>query len=71
MVIGPIPPGTGVIALAIPFTFSKSTSPYIPSFVFIIPTSITIAFSFTCSVLISLGTPVAETKISACAVKLF
>ena len=37
IVIGPTPPGTGVIALATLETSSKSTSPIIPEFVLLIP----------------------------------
>jgi hypothetical protein len=65
IVTGPTPPGTGVILPAIFLTDSKSTSPTIPSDVFIIPTSITKASGFIYSLLINFGTPDAETRISA------
>ena len=39
IVIGPTPPGTGVIAFAIFDTSSKSTSPTKPESVLLIPTS--------------------------------
>ena len=47
IVMGPTPPGTGVIALATLETSSKSTSPTRPESVLLIPTSITIAHSKT------------------------
>src|SRR5829696_359886 len=43
IVIGPTPPGTGVIAPATCFAASKSTSPTNPSSVRFVPTSITVA----------------------------
>ena len=67
IVIGPTPPGTGVIFETFDITSSKSTSPQIfldPSSLFI-PTSITIAPSFTNYDVINFGFPIAETKISA------
>jgi len=65
IVIGPTPPGTGVIALATLETSSKSTSPTSPESVLLIPTSITIAPFFTQSPLTSLGLPTAAMTISA------
>ena len=65
MVIGPTPPGTGVIALVLLFNSSKFTSPTIFSPTLFIPTSITIAFSLTQSFFTSFGTPTAAIKISA------
>ena len=65
MVIGPTPPGTGVIALDFSFTVSKSTSPTILSPSLFIPTSITIEFFFTQSSFTNLATPTAATMISA------
>ncbi len=65
MVIGPTPPGTGVIAFANFETSSKSTSPTIPSSVLFIPTSITMDPFLTQSPLTSFGIPTATTKMSA------
>jgi hypothetical protein len=65
IVIGPTPPGTGVIALATLETSSKSTSPTNPESVLLIPTSITIAPFFIQSPLTSFGFPTAATIISA------
>ena len=65
IVIGPTPPGTGVIALATLETSSKSTSPTKPESVLLIPTSITIASFFTQSPLTNLGIPTAAIIISA------
>src|SRR5690554_2201763 len=72
MVIGPTPPGTGVIKEAFLLTFSKSTSPVIlypfglvGSSTLVIPTSIITASSFTISAFRKLGTPNAEIIISA------
>ncbi len=65
MVMGPTPPGTGVIALATLATSLKSTSPTIPESVLLIPTSITIAPFFTQSPLTNLGIPTAAIIISA------
>ena len=65
IVIGPTPPGTGVIALATLETSSKSTSPTKPESVLLIPTSITIAPFFTQSPLTSFGMPTAAIIISA------
>ena len=66
MVIGPMPPGTGVIAPAISFTFSKSTSPHsFPASLRFIPTSMRIAPSFTISAVTVFTLPTALTIISA------
>ena len=65
IVIGPTPPGTGVIALATLETSLKSTSPTIPKSVLLIPTSITMAPFFTQSPLTNLGIPTAAIIISA------
>ena len=65
IVIGPTPPGTGVIAFATLETSSKSTSPSKPFSVLFIPTSITIAPFFTQSPLTNFGSPTAATIISA------
>ena len=71
MVIGPTPPGTGVIMEAFSFTASKSTSPQrmaFPSGVLpmrLTPTSITTAPSFTMSAVTALGRPAATISISA------
>ena len=65
IVIGPTPPGTGVIALATFETSSKSTSPTIPESVLLMPTSITIAPFFTQSPLTNFGLPTAAIIISA------
>ena len=65
IVIGPTPPGTGVIALATFETSLKSTSPTMPSVVLFIPTSITIAFFFTQSPFTKLRFPTAAIIISA------
>jgi hypothetical protein len=46
IVIGPTPPGTGVIALTLFFTWSKQTSPTILSSILFIPTSIMIESFF-------------------------
>ena len=46
IVIGPTPPGTGVKAFATLETSSNATSPTIPLFVLLIPTSITIVSFF-------------------------
>ena len=72
MVIGPTPPGTGVIKLDLSLTDSKSTSPTIlypfslvRSSTLVIPTSITTASFLIISDLRKLGIPRATTKISA------
>ena len=65
IVIGPTPPGTGVIALATLETSSKSTSPTKPESVLLIPTSITIAPFFTQSPFTNWGMPTAAIIISA------
>ena len=73
MVIGPTPPGTGVMAPATLLTSSKSTSPV--SFVFVsppsltwirlMPTSMTRAPGLIHSPLTMFGRPTAATRISA------
>ena len=72
IVIGPTPPGTGVICDANVFTSLKLTSPTIlyPRFllksnILFIPMSITTTPSLTCSFVIKLGTPHPTTNISA------
>lgn len=65
-VIGPTPPGTGVIQADFWLATSNSTSPSIvPSGNNTVPRSMTIAFCFTHSPLISFSLPTAVTKISA------
>src|SRR5690606_4112838 len=67
MVIGPTPPGTGVMAPARSFAASKSTSPTsLPSGRRLIPTSTTKAPSLIQSPWTSFGRPTAATTISAC-----
>lgn len=67
IVIGPTPPGTGVIAPATFSALSNSTSPHnFPSSMRLIPTSITTAPSLIISPLIKFGIPTAATSISAC-----
>ena len=69
MVIGPTPPGTGVITEALGSTEAKSTSPQ--SFPFSsrsIPTSITAAPSLTMSPVTNFARPMATTRMSACLV---
>ena len=75
IVIGPTPPGTGVMKDAFLDTFLKSTSPTIryPFSVvsyatLVFPTSITTTSSFTISAFKKLGTPNADMMISACEV---
>ena len=66
IVIGPTPPGTGVIAPATFSALSNSTSPH--SFLFsslFIPTSITTAPSYIISPLIKIGIQTAATRKSA------
>ena len=65
IVIGPTPPGTGVIAAATSAAASKSTSPPRPSSVRLTPTSITTAPGLTASAPSSRGTPTAATSTSA------
>ena len=65
MVIGPTPPGTGVIALATFFEDSKSTSPTILPLALFIPTSITIASFFIQSPFTISLTPTAAISMSA------
>ena len=62
---GETPPGTGVIALTLSLTSSKSTSPTILSATLFIPTSIIIESFFTQSPLTKFATPTATIKISA------
>src|SRR5829696_8097365 len=64
-VIGPTPPGTGVMAAARSFAAAKSTSPTRPSFVRFVPTSITTAPSPTMSPVTSPAEPAAATSTSA------
>src|ERR671922_2228789 len=65
IVIGPTPPGTGVIRLARSAAPANSTSPARPSTVRFIPTSITTAPSFTQSPRTSPARPTAATSTSA------
>ena len=65
IVIGPTPPGTGVIALARCAAASKSTSPTSPPSRRLTPTSITIAPSLTQSPLTICGRPIAAIRMSA------
>ena len=66
IVIGPTPPGTGVIAPATSFTSSYSTSPLsLPFSSGVLPTSITTAPSLTSSFVTSPGRPTALTMTSA------
>ena len=65
MVIGPTPPGTGVMNPAFSLTASKSTSPRSLPLTLFVPTSITTAFSLTISFFINPALPTAATKISA------
>jgi hypothetical protein len=63
--IGPTPPGTGVIALAISLTASKSTSPQRTSSTRLMPTSITTAPGFTKLASTIRGRPTAAIRTSA------
>ena len=67
MVIGPTPPGTGVIAEAFGSTLAKSTSPqsFPVSGSLSMPTSMTATPSFTMSPVTNFGLPIATTRISA------
>ena len=66
IVIGPTPPGTGVICDALGITESKFTSPHSLFSAFLwIPTSMTTAPSFTYEASINLGFPIATMRISA------
>ncbi len=65
IVIGPVPPGMGVIAPATACTASKSTSPTMPASVREMPTSITVAPGFTWLAVIMRATPAAPTTMSA------
>src|SRR5207249_5985974 len=64
IVIGPTPPGTGVMNPATSAT-AGSTSPRNPSSVRLMPTSITVAPGFTMSGVTSHGRPTAATRMSA------
>src|SRR5207244_6001906 len=65
-VIGPTPPGTGVMNPASLLTFSKSTSPRSFPSTRVRPTSTTAALGLTCSSLIwKLSRPTALTRMSA------
>src|SRR5207247_9763458 len=66
IVMGPTPPGTGVMHEAVPSTLWKSTSPAsLPSASRAIPTSMTTAPGFTSRAVTSLGLPAATTRMSA------
>src|SRR5204863_3190290 len=66
MVMGPTPPGTGVIQPATSETPAKSTSPQsLPSSLRFMPTSITTAPGLTISAVSMLRLPTAATTISA------
>ena len=72
IVIGPTPPGTGVMNEAFAATSSKATSPTrrVPLALFgssmrLMPTSITIAPGLTIFALTNSGIPIAAIKISA------
>ena len=65
IVIGPTPPGTGVIAAATSLTASKSTSPQRPSSVRFMPTSMTTAPGLTQSACTIRGRPTAAISTSA------
>jgi PAS domain S-box-containing protein len=72
MVIGPTPPGTGVIWLATWLTPAKSTSPQsLPASSRFMPTSITTAPGLTMSAVSTLRLPTAATITSACRVMAF
>ena len=64
IVIGPTPPGTGVIYEVLGATFSKSTSPLRRSLTRLIPTSTTTAPSLTKSAVTRFAQPAADTIIS-------
>ena len=67
MVIGPTPPGTGVMTDPLGSTDSKSTSPQrFPFSSLSMPTSITAAPTLTMSPVTNLGRPIATTRMSAC-----
>src|SRR5690606_13683154 len=66
IVIGPTPPGTGVIQPATSLTLSNSTSPTVLPSRLLIPTSITTAPGLTQSPFTISGCPTAATSISAC-----
>ena len=65
MVMGPTPPGTGVIARARGSTAGKSTSPQVFPPTSLIPTSITTAPSLTIRPVMNPGFPTADMRRSA------
>src|SRR5256885_1932287 len=66
IVMGPTPPGTGVIHDAVPSQLWKSTSPVsLPSASRLMPTSMTTAPGFTMLAVTRLGLPAATTRTSA------
>src|SRR5213075_2762550 len=66
IVIGPTPPGTGVIQPATSLTAAKSTSPArLPSGSRLMPTSMTQAPGLTIAAVTSFARPTAATRISA------
>lgn len=65
MVMGPTPPGTGVIREAFFNTAEKSTSPTSLPAKRLIPTSMTTELSFTISAVTKFGFPIAAIRISA------
>lgn len=65
MVIGPTPPGTGVMCDADSTASAKQTSPFRPSGVRLMPTSMIMAPGLMKSRVINSGFPTAATKISA------
>src|SRR5262249_20796016 len=65
MVIGPTPPGTGVIQPAISCAAAKSTSPASLPSMRLMPTSITTAPGFTMSAVTKRAFPIAATRTSA------
>ena len=69
IVIGPTPPGTGVIQPATSRTPAKSTSPQsLPSSLRFMPTSMTMAPGLTIAAVSVLRRPTAATTMSACRV---
>ena len=65
MVMGPTPPGTGVMNEAFRITLFASTSPTVSPEISFIPISITIALSFINLLLTNFGLPMATIRISA------
>ena len=65
MVMGPTPPGTGVIRETFFDTDEKSTSPTNWPATRLIPTSMTTALSFTISAVTKFGFPIAAIRIYA------